>query len=81
MSDIVRADVAVVGAGLGGLSAAAPGVARFKLGLGGRLARGLGAWDFPGNRAAYLLYSVVLPRYLGWLRRRHAGQAAPGEGM
>jgi lipid II:glycine glycyltransferase (peptidoglycan interpeptide bridge formation enzyme) len=57
------------------------GVVRFKLGLGGHLARGLGAWDFPGNRAAYLLYSAILPRYLGWLRRRHQGQAAPGEGM
>ena len=44
------------------------GVYRFKLGLGGELARGLGAWDFPANRAGYWLYSVAIPRYLGWLR-------------
>jgi peptidoglycan pentaglycine glycine transferase (the first glycine) len=46
------------------------GVVRFKLGLGGHLAHGLGAWDFAGNRAAYRLYASVLPRYLGWLRGR-----------
>lgn len=48
------------------------GVVRFKLGLGGQVARGLGAWDFPASRAGYWLYTVVMPRYLGWLRgRRH----------
>jgi peptidoglycan pentaglycine glycine transferase (the first glycine) len=44
------------------------GVVRFKLGLGGELARGLGAWDFPANRAGYWLYTSVMPRYLDWLR-------------
>jgi peptidoglycan pentaglycine glycine transferase (the first glycine) len=47
------------------------GVVRFKLGLGGELARGLGAWDFPANRAGYGLYTTVMPRYLDWLRSRH----------
>ncbi len=46
------------------------GVVRFKLGLGGQLARGVGAWDFPVQGATYWFYSVVMPRYLGWLRRR-----------
>jgi lipid II:glycine glycyltransferase (peptidoglycan interpeptide bridge formation enzyme) len=47
------------------------GVVRFKLGLGGRLARGLGAWDLPANRAGYWFYTVAMPRYLAWLRRRN----------
>ena len=47
------------------------GVVRFKLGLGGQLAKGLGAWDFPVNRAAYRFYAAVMPRYLHWLRGRH----------
>jgi len=47
------------------------GVVRFKLGLGGELARGLGAWDFPANRAGYWFYTAVMPRYLDWLRSRH----------
>ncbi len=46
------------------------GVYRFKLGLGGRLARGLGAWDYPVSRWGYRLYAEALPRYLNWLRRR-----------
>jgi peptidoglycan pentaglycine glycine transferase (the first glycine) len=44
------------------------GVVRFKLGLGGQLARGLGAWDYPVSQAGYWFYTVVMPRYLGWLR-------------
>jgi peptidoglycan pentaglycine glycine transferase (the first glycine) len=51
------------------------GVYRFKLGLGGELARGLGAWDFPARRTAYRLYMDVIPRYVGLLRRRALGQA------
>jgi peptidoglycan pentaglycine glycine transferase (the first glycine) len=55
------------------------GVLRFKLGLGGRLVQGLGAWDFVANGPAYRLYTVVIPRYLGWLRgRRQLDQAAAG---
>ena len=48
------------------------GVYRFKLGLGGQLARGLGAWDFPASRLGYRLYTQVIPRYLAWLRGHRA---------
>ena len=44
------------------------GVVRFKLGLGGQLARGLGAWDFRVSRAGYWFYTSVMPRYLDWRR-------------
>ena len=47
------------------------GVVRFKLGLGGQVAQGVGAWDFPSSRAGYRLFTNVLPRYIGWLKRRH----------
>ncbi|MGC9336319.1 MAG: lipid II:glycine glycyltransferase FemX [Anaerolineae bacterium] len=46
------------------------GVVRFKLGLGGELAEGLGAWDFPVSRPGYWLYTEVIPRYLACLRGR-----------
>ncbi len=46
------------------------GVVRFKLGLGGELARGLGAWDFPTGRARYWLYSAAMPRLMDWMRGR-----------
>jgi peptidoglycan pentaglycine glycine transferase (the first glycine) len=49
------------------------GVVRFKLGLGGHLVRGLGAWDYPLNGLAYRLYTEAVPRYLGWLRKRDPG--------
>ena len=55
------------------------GVVRFKLGLGGQLAQGIGAWDYPGSRAGYRLFTSVLPRYRGWLRKRHQGQEAATE--
>lgn len=44
------------------------GVVRFKLGLGGTLASGLGAWDYARHRFPYWAYSSAMPRYLGWLR-------------
>jgi len=46
------------------------GVYRFKLGLGGELARGLSAWDYPARPLLYRLYLDVIPRYLDVLRRR-----------
>jgi peptidoglycan pentaglycine glycine transferase (the first glycine) len=49
------------------------GVYRFKLGLGGELARGLGAWDFPARPRLYRFYLDVIPRYLNILRRRAEG--------
>jgi lipid II:glycine glycyltransferase (peptidoglycan interpeptide bridge formation enzyme) len=45
------------------------GVVRFKLGLGGRLAEGLGAWDYATHGTAYRFYTEIMPRYLSWLRR------------
>jgi lipid II:glycine glycyltransferase (peptidoglycan interpeptide bridge formation enzyme) len=55
------------------------GVVRFKLGLGGQLAQGVGAWDYAGSRAGYRLFTSVLPRYRGWLRKRHQSQEAATE--
>ncbi len=46
------------------------GVVRFKLGLGGELARGLGAWDYAASQTGYRLYTEIIPRYLNWLRAR-----------
>jgi peptidoglycan pentaglycine glycine transferase (the first glycine) len=46
------------------------GVTRFKLGLGGDVARGLGAWDYAPWPRVYRLYTTVIPRYLSLLRRR-----------
>ena len=47
------------------------GVVRFKLGLGGQLACGLGAWDYAPSRLAYWFYALAMPRYLGLMRARH----------
>ena len=46
------------------------GVYRFKEGLGGEVARTLGAWDYPARRWLYPLYTRILPRLLDILRRR-----------
>jgi lipid II:glycine glycyltransferase (peptidoglycan interpeptide bridge formation enzyme) len=55
------------------------GVVRFKQGLGGQLARGLGAWDYAVSRVAYRLYAGLLPRYLDWLRGRRKTSNQPAE--
>ncbi len=46
------------------------GVFRFKEGLGGRLVRGLGAWDATARPMTYRFYHGLLPALLGLLRRR-----------
>lgn len=46
------------------------GVFRFKDGLGARVYRSEGAWDFPIRRNGYVLYTRLLPRILDVLRRR-----------
>jgi peptidoglycan pentaglycine glycine transferase (the first glycine) len=46
------------------------GVYRFKRGLGGYVARSIGAWDYPVRPVLYRLYTKVLPRLLNLLRRR-----------
>jgi peptidoglycan pentaglycine glycine transferase (the first glycine) len=46
------------------------GVYRFKEGLGGRVVRTLGAWDYAPNRLMYKLYSEIIPRVLDVMRVR-----------
>jgi peptidoglycan pentaglycine glycine transferase (the first glycine) len=47
------------------------GVYRFKAGFGGQFTRRIGAYDYPTWWPSYWAYTVVMPRYLGFLRRRH----------
>ncbi len=49
------------------------GVFRFKEGLGGYVARTLGAWDFTPSPWLYRLYTQTLPRFMDVMRAR--GQA------
>jgi lipid II:glycine glycyltransferase (peptidoglycan interpeptide bridge formation enzyme) len=46
------------------------GVYRFKEGLGGKVVRTLGAWDYLSGRRRYTLFMRVLPRILDFMRRR-----------
>ena len=46
------------------------GVYRFKEGLGGKVVRTLGAWDFAPNPLWYKLYSEIIPRVLDIMRSR-----------
>jgi peptidoglycan pentaglycine glycine transferase (the first glycine) len=46
------------------------GVYRFKEGLGGRVVRTLGAWDYPARPWLYRIYTQTLPRVLDMMRRR-----------
>lgn len=46
------------------------GVYRFKEGLGGKVVRTLGAWDFAPNPLWYKLYSEIIPRLLDLMRSR-----------
>ncbi len=46
------------------------GVYRFKEGLGGKVVRTLGAWDFAPNPLWYKLYSEIIPRVLAVMRSR-----------
>jgi len=46
------------------------GVYRFKDGLGGRVVRALGAWDYAPNRLWYKMYSEIIPRVLNVMRTR-----------
>jgi lipid II:glycine glycyltransferase (peptidoglycan interpeptide bridge formation enzyme) len=45
---------------------------RFKEGLGAEFAPHIGAYDYPTSRVLYWVYTVILPRYLAWLRRRNS---------
>jgi lipid II:glycine glycyltransferase (peptidoglycan interpeptide bridge formation enzyme) len=46
------------------------GVFRFKEGLGGKVIRTAGAWDYPARPQLYVLYTRILPRILDLMRRR-----------
>jgi peptidoglycan pentaglycine glycine transferase (the first glycine) len=46
------------------------GVYRFKEGLGGKVVRTLGAWDFAPSPLWYKMYSQIIPRVLDVLRSR-----------
>jgi len=46
------------------------GVYRFKDGLGGKVVRTLGAWDFAPNPLWYKIYSEIIPRLLDVMRSR-----------
>jgi lipid II:glycine glycyltransferase (peptidoglycan interpeptide bridge formation enzyme) len=46
------------------------GVYRFKEGLGGRVVRTLGAWDFAPNSLWYAMYARVMPKVLDIMRSR-----------
>jgi lipid II:glycine glycyltransferase (peptidoglycan interpeptide bridge formation enzyme) len=46
------------------------GVYRFKEGLGGRVVRTLGAWDYAPNSLWYRMYSEIIPRVLDVMRSR-----------
>ena len=47
------------------------GVWRFKEGFGARVAPHIGAFDFAPSGLGYYLYTVVMPRVLNLMRRRH----------
>ncbi len=46
------------------------GVYRFKEGLGGKVIRTLGAWDYAANKLLYKLYADIMPRVLDVMRSR-----------
>ena len=48
----------------------------FKEGLGGRVVRTLGAWDYAPNKFWYKLYSEILPRVLDVMRARGKRKAS-----
>ncbi len=50
------------------------GVFRFKEGLGGRVIRTLGAWDYPASQIWYKTYTQLIPRILGIMRARGAAR-------
>lgn len=50
------------------------GVYRFKQGFGASLAQHIGAYDYPISRPWYWVYTVLMPRLLAMMRRRHWGR-------
>ncbi len=56
------------------------GVYRFKEGLGGRVVRTLGAWDYAPNKFWYRMYSEFIPRVLDVMRARGKSRTKQGLG-
>jgi peptidoglycan pentaglycine glycine transferase (the first glycine) len=56
------------------------GVYRFKEGLGGRVIRTLGAWDYAPNKVWYKMYSELIPRVLDFMRARGKSRTKQGLG-
>jgi lipid II:glycine glycyltransferase (peptidoglycan interpeptide bridge formation enzyme) len=56
------------------------GVYRFKEGLGGKVVRTLGAWDYAPNPFWYKLYSEIIPRVLDMMRSRGKVRTKQGLG-
>ena len=54
------------------------GVYRFKDGLGARVVRTLGAWDYPSRPILYQLYTQVLPRILNITRKVRKNKTVEG---
>jgi len=46
------------------------GVWRFKAGFNGQVVQHIGAWDFPSKPFFYWVYTVVIPKYLDFMRSR-----------
>jgi lipid II:glycine glycyltransferase (peptidoglycan interpeptide bridge formation enzyme) len=46
------------------------GVFRFKEGLGAKVVRTMGAWDYPNSKTGYMIYNRVIPRLLDVMRKR-----------
>jgi len=46
------------------------GVWRFKSGFNGQVVRHIGAWDYPARPFWYWTYTVVIPKYINFLRSR-----------
>jgi len=44
------------------------GVFKFKQGLGGKLIKTIGAWDYPVNNLAYNIYNYLIPKILSLFR-------------
>ena len=56
------------------------GVYRFKEGLGGKVVRTLGAWDFAPSPLWYKMYSQIIPRLLDVMRSRGKSKTKQGLG-
>jgi len=50
------------------------GVYRFKLGLGSQVVQRIGAYDFPLNKIAYKIFSIVIPGFLSITRKIRKAQ-------